>query len=162
MNAPQHPALSDRNAFCTLVSDAHRLKVPGSWSGSAYGNHPRGVYREGLLFTDHHHIHDCGCIRAAEVPTAKLRLGCQDSRAHGNPMPSSSESGFVAVWSDGAWVMRGPWEDRASRILFDLAREVAEAKAMADAAKLAEKEAQQQAQANKLAHLRAQYGGDAA
>lgn len=109
--------------FCRVIGTK---RVAGWWSGSAFRSHPRGIFRENMLFTNEWSTYDYCSVKVATDPDAKLILGCKDSCAHGNPHPSVSSGDLVTVYRDGSWVADGPWCERVVAILAEVEREIAE------------------------------------
>lgn len=125
--------------FCAIISAEKR--VAGYWSGSAFRHHPKGIFRERMVFTNEWNVNDYCSVAVATDPEAKLVLGCQDPAAHGNPLPRMSSGDLVAVYRNGKWIKDGPWCEKVVRILDEVSAEVLALKS----ADKAEYEAQQEA-----------------
>lgn len=108
--------------FCSTISAEKR--VAGYWSGSAFRHHPKGIFRERMVFTNEWNVNNYCSVAVATDPEAKLVLGCQESAAHGNPSPKMSSGDLVTVYRNGEWVSDGPWCEKIIRILDEVAAEV--------------------------------------
>lgn len=115
--------LTSAYEFCELMRLSREFKVPGWWDGSAYRSHPCGFFAEGLIFTNEWRCDDHCSIRAMRNPSEPLGRWCHDSASWGNPHPSPA-SGTEVVWSNGKWLLGGPWVQKAERILANLAMAV--------------------------------------
>lgn len=156
----QHAALTDRHRFCDLLAEARRLGVRGAWEGSAFRDHPCGVIRDGLIFTNDWHVDDFCSIRAMKAPAEPIPGWCQDSLAYRSPHPLPP-SGTVEVWRNGRWLLDGPWQEKASKIIDDIQREVCDLKqAEADAIR-AKEDAAAMRRASELAALKVAHGASA-
>lgn len=109
--------------FCRIIG---AKKLDGSWSGSAFRHHPKGIFRERMLFTNEWNVNHYCSVKVATDPDATLVLGCQDPAAHGNPNPKMSSGDLVTVYQNGRWVSDGPWCEKIVRVLDDVQREIRE------------------------------------
>ena len=106
--------------------------VQGAWTGEAYGYHPHGVIRRGIIFIDHHNVNDyCGASVILD-PTAKI-IPADNSRSASisgycdNAVPRPESGGVLTVYRDGQWVGEdGPWRKIIVDVLADLEREIIE------------------------------------
>lgn len=111
--------------FCNITMLVNK-EYKGYWHGSAFRKHPRGVFRDRLLFVNHWNT-NCYCeVKVATDPAAKLIMGCQNPAAYGNPMPKVSSGELVTVYKDGQWVAEGPWCEKIVTILDALKLETEE------------------------------------
>lgn len=133
--------------FCALIGNR---RLDGYWYGSAFRNHPRGIFRERMLFANHWNVNNYCSVKVATDPDAQLVLGCQESAAHGGPWPKMSSGDLVTVYSNGKWVADGPWCEKIVRILDDVERELS---ALREAEKEASERRQQAASDDAAARL---------
>ena len=110
--------------FCSIIT-ANRTKVVGHWSGSAFRDHPVGIFRERMIFANYWNTNNYCDVKVMIDPDATLVLGCQESGAHGNPYPKASSGDLVTVYRNGQWVSDGPWCEKIVRILADVKAETA-------------------------------------
>lgn len=148
-----------REEFCAVVTSRGKGQhIDGYWSGSAFRDHPVGVFREQLLFTNKWNVNNYCSVQVATDRNAKLVLGCQDSCARGNPYPTVTSGDLVTVYRDGEWIADGPWCEKVVRILDDLKRERAEFIEKRKAEAKAESDAARRAAAERLDAARAALG----
>ena len=140
--------------FCSIIGAS---KLAGFWSGSAFRDHPRGIIRERMIFTNKWNVHNYCDVKVITDPDAKVIMGCQQSAAHGNPYPSVDRGELVTVYKDGRWVAEGPWCERIVAILDEAKAEIAEIKAQEQAEYQRKQEAAKAEAARKLDLARAAF-----
>lgn len=125
---------------CNGAPDARRFRnlvgsfkaVPGAWTGDAYGYHPHGVIRRGIIFTDHHNVNNYVSASvilepgSGIIPADNGRAASVSGGSNG-AVPRPKSGGVLTVYRNGAWVGEdGPWRKIVIEVLADLAREIAE------------------------------------
>lgn len=94
------------NSVYQITADAacyfKEAHVPGAWSGSAFRNHPCGIIRGTIKFTNAWHTSK-SCSICITDGTGWSRTYCTNSSAHGDPHPRPIDGESLCVWSDGHW-----------------------------------------------------------
>lgn len=130
----------DASRFCSILTSASHYKLPGSWIGSAYRYHPRGVIRRGIIFTNDWSSYNYCSARVILDPTSKITNPINMPEAHHNrATPEPETGGTLRVYWTGEWREDdGPWRQIILDVLAGLETEIASAKAV-EADEMAEK-----------------------
>ena len=106
--------------------------VPGAWTGDAYGYHPHGVVRRGIIFTDHHNVNNYVSASVILEPDAGIIWPNNGRSASINgpaseAVPKPKSGGVLTIYSNGRWEGEdGPWRKIVIEVLADLTKEIAE------------------------------------
>lgn len=118
-SATAEELVSNWKSMVKLLNIMSRFNMMNA-SGSAFRNHPRCFWKNGILIVDPHREPFDIFINIASVRNATIKAGCQNPCAHGDPYPSLSSGHFVTVWRSSGWVKRGPWEAAILTVLTEL------------------------------------------
>jgi hypothetical protein len=146
-----------QNQFCNILADARRYKLKGHWQGSTHGCHPCGVFREGIIFTNHWHTADLCSAEVVLDPTSPMAEISSDPRSYGgNPYLRPERGGTLQVYYTGRWLEEdGPWRQKILKVLSDLEAEIIHKRREEEGQREAENQKKQREHAQKLEAARA-------
>lgn len=145
--------------LCDLVWRAHQCNLPGTFSGSAFRDHPKFLHRDGLILKNCWNVNDYCEIYILSDPAATLFVGCQNPSAYGNPNPYPSSGKLVEVYSTGQWLIEGPWQPVAVALMEKIAAECEEAEERMRVEKAARAQREKEERAAREEALRASFVG---
>lgn len=136
---------------CKILAAAKEFDLPGSWFGSAYRHHPRGVIRKNMIFVNEWSTYDYCKVSVILDPSSGIEPAIDAPAAHhARSEPHPKSGGVLIVYLHGRWIEDdGPWRQAILDVLADLETEI-EAAREARSAKEATKRA-----ANEALHLAA-------
>lgn len=120
-----HYTLSNRADMCDLLNNARCCKIPGYWEGSSHGYHPCGLLINGILFRNDWNTNNYCSISIADNPNIEFHPAEDCPRAwHAQAVPKPKEGNLTTVWSNGCWVLEGPWKEKINEILYSVEQEI--------------------------------------
>lgn len=122
MNSP--PRARD---FCRIVESASLSKLDGSWSGSVYRHHPRGIIRWPLILSSewntNHYCYASFMTERSDMTTPSNHPASSGGDPH--PHPISGEE--VKFYYTGRWIGEdGPWRGALIHLLHTIENELAD------------------------------------
>ena len=108
--------LSNKSKFCYFITCLNWLGYKNG-SGSSYRDHRNGVYKDGVLLINHHHVDDICYIEIASDKNAEYIYGDNDPRYSGNPHPKLKGAEWITVWDFGKVVKDGPWWPEIHKVI---------------------------------------------